>query len=149
MALTYLTHYLSLDLRFGVSSDLAFISSFGTLTSFRMSESKFPKPLGFFSWSATACLLCFVDLNSAVHLVKRVCLHRLSDSMEHVPSGLLRYTNRPSQFVTANPVFAIGNRPDCDKPLVETERRVLENRSNLVAELFLAGCPVALQDTGP
>lgn len=73
-------------------------------------------------------------------------LNRLpdADSVKHEPSRFLSYSNCPTEFVTADPIPAVGDCPHGDKPLVETEWTILENGSDLEAELLLTSGLVAL-----
>jgi hypothetical protein len=59
--------------------------------------------------------------------------------VEHEPRGFLGHAKRAVQLVGANPVLAIGEHPQRRKPLVETERRILEDRSDFDGELLAAG----------
>jgi len=65
--------------------------------------------------------------------------------MEHEPRGLLGDIQVAGDFVAANPIFAIDYEPHGHKPLIERERTVLEDRTNLDRELppivFLAAFP--------
>jgi hypothetical protein len=94
------------------------------------------------------CLLVFVHVarepaderlvrfNLAFHLgPERTVLHRFADAVEHEPSGLLRHIQIARDFIAADPVLAIRQQPDSGKPLIQSERRVLEDGSNLDAEL--------------
>src|SRR4051812_31423282 len=53
-----------------------------------------------------------------------------------MPRGLLRDADRPRHFVGADPVLAVGDHPDGDKPLIERKRAVLENGPDLGRELL-------------
>ena len=78
----------------------------------------------------------FVGLNVPVHLLNGAEAHRQTDAMVHVPRALLRDAERPGHFVGAYPVLAVSDHPDCDKPLVEREGAILENRADLGGELL-------------
>jgi len=65
-------------------------------------------------------------------------LHGKTDSMKHEPSGLLCDADSSVNLIGANAVFAVGDHPDCDKPLVERKRRILKDCPDLDGEL-LAG----------
>lgn len=71
-------------------------------------------------------------------LVRRVRLHRLTNPVEHKPCRFLGDSNRTVQFVGANAVLAVADHPDRRHPLVQTDRGVLKDRSDLDGELFLA-----------
>src|SRR5207245_6388083 len=58
-----------------------------------------------------------------------------SDSVEHKPRGFLSDIKCPRHFTTTNTVLAIQNQPHCRKPLIQTERRLLEDSPDLHREL--------------
>jgi len=58
--------------------------------------------------------------------------------MEHKPSSLLSNADCAAQLVGANTIFTISNSPNCNKPLVQTERAIFKNRANFGAKLFAA-----------
>jgi len=58
--------------------------------------------------------------------------------------GFLGDAKRSMNLIRANAVFAIGNHPDGDKPLVEPKRGVLKDRSNLDRKLALCVRALAL-----
>jgi hypothetical protein len=78
----------------------------------------------------------FVRFYLAPELSKCAGSHGFSNPVEHKPCGFLSYTQSPAQLVRGNPVFAVGNYPDRDKPFIETERRIFKNRPNFIGELF-------------
>jgi len=67
--------------------------------------------------------------------------------MEHEPCGLLSDSERPVNLIGANAVLAVDQHPESAKPLVERERAILENRSDLNRELASArfALPAALR----
>ena len=65
-----------------------------------------------------------------------VALHRKPDSMEHEPCGLLSDAESAGHFVGTDAVFAVGNHPHCDEPLVERQRGILKDSPDLHRELF-------------
>lgn len=72
--------------------------------------------------------------------VVKVCRSRTEDSggcVAHKPCGFLSNSQAAHDFVTADAVLATGNRPHCWKPLIQTERRILEDSPNLFRELTL------------
>jgi hypothetical protein len=85
--------------------------------------------------SANKCLIRF---HPTAELFKRSDVHRMTNPVEHVPSAFLGNLERPRQFATADTILGIGNGPYRDKPLVETERAILENRANFDRKLFAA-----------
>ena len=52
------------------------------------------------------------------------------------------------KLVTANPVLTIGNQPHRRKPLVEAQRGILKNGSNLERELGFRMLGIAFPDAG-
>src|SRR5207237_4076496 len=66
---------------------------------------------------------------------------------KHAPSCFLRHANRAVQFPTAIAVLAVRQHPHRTKPLVKSNRRVLENRPDLDAELTLRVTSLALPHT--
>lgn len=71
-------------------------------------------------------------------------LHGEPDSMEHEPCGLLSDSESASYFVGANAIFAVGDHPHCDKPLVERKRRILKDSPDLCRELPFGMLALAL-----
>src|SRR6266513_3146714 len=57
--------------------------------------------------------------------------------MQHEPSGLLRNANRTSQLVRTDSVLSVCNQPKSAQPLVQTDRRIFKNRSDLYGKLLL------------
>ena len=72
-------------------------------------------------------------------------MHRQADSMKHVPSRLLSDSKIAGEFVTAHTVFAIGDAPDRNKPLIQAERGIFEDRPDFVTELLAASFFIASQ----
>ncbi len=85
-----------------------------------------------------------VYFGDPVHLLERAGLHGVADSVEHKPCRLLGDAEGASEFMRRDAVLAVGDEPDGGKPLVESERGVLEDRPDLERELLLA--PLALPD---
>lgn len=56
--------------------------------------------------------------------------------MIHEPRGFLRHVKRAMNLIRANTVFAVGDHPDRGEPLIEADRRILKDRSDLGAELL-------------
>jgi hypothetical protein len=67
---------------------------------------------------------------------ERTVLHRQSDAVKHEPSRFLSDAKSATHFVGTHTVLAVGDHPNCDKPLVEWERGILEDGSHFRAELF-------------
>src|SRR5207249_2260460 len=64
--------------------------------------------------------------------------HSESDAVKHEPRRLLSDAESASEFVRTDPVLRVGRKPDSGEPLVQAERRVLKDRPEFDAELFLA-----------
>lgn len=140
-----------------VFTDLAL--QFSLLTSLNLKRSDFAFALdnshngSFVFWPASGDFLAaFVDVHvprfpaderlinldlsaSATELTGILGLHRKANSMEHEPSGFLCDTESAVNFPRANTILAVGNHPDRGKPLVQTERAILKNGSDLDGEL--------------
>jgi hypothetical protein len=76
-----------------------------------------------------------IDFNFAAEFAAMLPLLGKPDTMEHEPCGFLSHSKRFRNFATANAILAVKDQPHCRKPLVQTERRVLEDSSNLHREL--------------
>src|SRR6266545_1686251 len=63
------------------------------------------------------------------HLHEAASLQGVPNAMGHEPRALLCDPERPAQFVGADPVLAVDDHPDGGEPLVQPERRVLEDRA--------------------
>lgn len=96
-----------------------------------------------------------IDFHFACQLATVLALLGESDSVQHEPRSFLSDTQRPCNFATADAVLAIQDKPHCRKPLIETQRRVLKNGSDLDGELtpgmpFTALPPqLVLEETNP
>ncbi|HXC95596.1 MAG TPA: hypothetical protein VNU92_07835 [Edaphobacter sp.] len=66
-------------------------------------------------------------------------MHQHPQTVEHEPSGFLGNSNSAVNLVGGNAVPTIGEHPQSAKPLIQTDRGILENRSDLDRELLLAG----------
>lgn len=66
--------------------------------------------------------------------------------MIHEPRRFLRDVQVTRDLIAAHAVFAVGDEPDRSEPLVQTDRRVLEYRAYLSAELLLGVFGLALPD---
>ena len=67
-----------------------------------------------------------------------VVVHGHTDAMEHEPSRLLSYAKGTGHLSGANSILAVADNPESAHPLIESERGILEDRSNLETELFFA-----------
>jgi hypothetical protein len=79
-----------------------------------------------------------VGFDVAAHLLEAFGLHGKPDTAKHEPRGFLGNAQTTRHFIGADAVLGIGQHPDSGKPLVQTERGVLENRSHLHRELLAA-----------
>ena len=66
-------------------------------------------------------------------------LHGKPDAVQHEPCGLLSDSQSAADFVGADSVLAVGKHPSSSKPLVQGDRAILENGSDLDRELALRG----------
>lgn len=80
----------------------------------------------------------FIDFSGPVELVETSGLHGEPDAMEHEPSRLLCDAKSARQFVRRDAVLGVGDEPDSREPLVQPERRILEDRADLDRRLLLA-----------
>jgi hypothetical protein len=62
--------------------------------------------------------------------------------MQNKPRGLLSDSERSAYFVAAYPIAAVYEHPQRDQPLVQRDRRVLEDCAELDGELPMAGLPL-------
>lgn len=95
-------------------------------------------PLGQVHVASLAADECLIRFDLTREHSGGVVMHSHTDAMEHEPSGLLGDAECTSHLSRANSVLAIADDPESTHPLIESERGILEDRSNLEAELFLA-----------
>src|SRR2546425_12964395 len=69
-----------------------------------------------------------------------------SNPMHHEPSGFLGHAEIATDFVTADAVLAVHEKPHGGKPFVQADRRVFENCRGLQREAGLIMLAVALPD---
>jgi hypothetical protein len=74
----------------------------------------------------------------ATDLRERSVLHSFADTVKHEPCRLLRNTDRAVEFVAGDAVLAVANHPNCRHPLVQPNRGILKDGSDLDCELLLA-----------
>ena len=86
----------------------------------------------------------FVGFDFAAQLAAVLALQGQAEARQHEPRGLLSHAERTGQFVRTNAVLAVGEQPEGRKPLLETERGILEDGSNLEGELSAGMLRVAL-----
>jgi hypothetical protein len=80
----------------------------------------------------------------AAQLAAAFILHGKTDAVEHEPCGFLSYADGAVEFPRANPVLVVDDHPGSGKPLVQSERRILEDSASLQAELRAVVLAVAL-----
>jgi hypothetical protein len=85
-----------------------------------------------------------IDLDFSTELCERTILQSEPDTVKHEPCSLLCDLQISCDFIGTDSVFAIGNQPDGGKPLVQTERRILEDGSDLDRELSFRMFALAL-----
>jgi len=66
----------------------------------------------------------------------RAILHCKTNAVKHEPCGLLSDAKSAANFIGTNSVFAVSHHPHSDEPLIEWERGILKDGSNLDRELF-------------
>jgi hypothetical protein len=101
----------------------------------------FPDLLGFVhvpSFAADEGLIYFDFATGAAQLNERACLHGASDAVEHEPRRLLSDSKRTSNLATGNTIASVNDHPESRHPLIQAERRILKDRSNLDGELLVA-----------
>ena len=62
-------------------------------------------------------------------------MKREADAMIHEPSSLLGNAKSAVHLIAADAVLAVGDHPNCSKPLPEIDWAILEYRSDLGGEL--------------
>ncbi len=77
----------------------------------------------------------FVGFDLADQLVGRDHSERTPNPVIHEPCRLLCHANGLGDLVTAHAIFAVHNLPHGEKPLVQTKRRILEDRASLSGKL--------------
>jgi hypothetical protein len=73
----------------------------------------------------------------AAQLAAVLALMSEAHAVEHEPRGFLRNIERASYFVAADTVLSVRDEPNARKPLVETQGRILKDRTDLDRELAL------------
>lgn len=71
-----------------------------------------------------------IDFNSTAQLSERAGFHGEPNAVQHEPRRFLSDLQGSGKLAAADPVLSVGNAPDRDKPLVEPQRGILENRVN-------------------
>ena len=88
----------------------------------------------------------FVHFHLAGERADGIVSHCQADALEHEPSGLLSNIKGASNFIGANAVLGIGDKPDGGKPFVQPNRTVLKDSPNLDRELALGMFSLASPD---
>src|SRR5262249_37757182 len=91
--------------------------------------------------------ISFVALNFTAELASDFALQRKSDPLKHEPCGLLSDSSSAGNLITAHAVLAVSQHPHCEEPLVQSDRRLLKDRSNLDGKLRLRVARLALPET--
>src|SRR5208282_5002598 len=66
---------------------------------------------------------------------ERTILHRKANPVQHKPCRLLSDAESSAHFIGTDSVFAVGNHPHGNEPLVEGKRGILKDCSDLGREL--------------
>jgi hypothetical protein len=80
-------------------------------------------------------LVCFYF---STHRSRHVLVHGLADAMHHEPRRFLSNSKRPRYFARTNSVLTVAEHPERAHPLIQAQRRILKDGSNLESELLLA-----------
>src|SRR5439155_16194184 len=78
-----------------------------------------------------------IDFYFTAHLGEGAFLQGQADAMKHEPRGALHDSKITAQFIAADSVLAVHEKPEGSHPLIHSQRAVLENGSNLHGELLL------------
>jgi hypothetical protein len=73
----------------------------------------------------------FGGFDLAGHFVPRPHAQREPNAMIEEPSGLLSDANGPVNLIAADSIFAVHNLPHGRQPLVQADRRILHDGSDL------------------
>jgi hypothetical protein len=93
---------------------------------------------------ATLHVACFaadeslVRFNFAAKRSGNILVHCLADAVHHEPRRLLSNADSPSYLAGTNSVPTVADHPERTHPLVQAQRRIFEDSSNLERELLLA-----------
>jgi hypothetical protein len=97
------------------------------------------------SLAANEGLIHFNRATVAAPLQERAILHGKTNAVKHEPCSLLSDPKGPGDLAGANAILRRGDDPNGRKPLVQSERRVLEDGPNLDGELALGMGTLALK----
>jgi hypothetical protein len=79
----------------------------------------------------------FVPFAAEFRCIETV-LHCQSQTLQHKPCRLLRNPKRAVNLHAGDPVLAIAEHPESGHPLIQAERRILNDRAYLDGELLIA-----------
>lgn len=79
-----------------------------------------------------------VNFNLSAKFGEGSGLHGLADSMKQIPRALLSDYNTTVNFIRTNAVLRVDDQPDGSQPLVQTDRAIFHDGSDLDAEVLLA-----------
>jgi len=86
----------------------------------------------------------FISFHFARQQVESTVFQRIAEPMRYEPSSLLCHAKIACQFATTDSVLAVHNKPQCRKPLVQSERRIFKDGSCFQRECRLLVTCVAL-----
>ena len=85
----------------------------------------------------------FIGLDLASELVEGAALHGEPDAVQHEPCGLLGDMDPARDLIGTDPVLRVADQPHSREPLVEADRRILEDGPDLDGELLARVLPAA------
>jgi hypothetical protein len=122
--------------RFVSESVLVFLHALRTRFAAKLLTARFMPVLGIATYKR------FIDFYGSIRATQRAAIcagfHRLAYPMQHEPSTLLGNTDASRNFVTGNAILGVGDHPYDHHPLIKSDGRILEDRTYLEGELFLA-----------
>src|SRR5207247_1775629 len=80
----------------------------------------------------------FICFDRPGHLVDRAGMLRVANAVQHEPRSTLGYFDVTGYLVGTNAVLAVRKQPHSTQPLVQFDRRILEDSANLNRELLAA-----------
>ena len=88
--------------------------------------------------AANKCLIYFDFFTLAAKLNRILFVKGKPNAVHHVPSRLLRDSQRAAYFVGTDSVLGVHDEPNANHPFIHAERRILKDGSYLDGELLLA-----------
>lgn len=85
-----------------------------------------------------AAYVGFVSLDSAGKLLNSSYGHSGTDAVQNEPRGLLSDTDSTVKFIGTDAVFGVDDQPHSEKPLFESDSRILKDSADLNRELLFA-----------